>query len=457
LIFSRLKNLGLSKHAEAGIPDLTDFQDPISLVGPEDWPFVLHEHEADVAGTHFDLRIGEPARDIVHSFAIPRGKLPAAGEKVLAIQGPVHSPESLILEGEIPEGYGKGVIRAKEKGVVEVLSSGPSKLRFNRYKGKDTDEYVLARTPRYGDKTWLLMNVTATPDVYPSATAGKPKYKQIKPDKVVGEDDTVVVQPKISGAHTFIVANKGRQIRQFSHRKSKRRKELIQHTYRVPEFVNFRPDFDAVVRSELFAVDKKGVALPESDVSALLNSSVPNARERASERGWRLQNMLLDVLSYKGKDVSSLPYENRRKLLEELSKKIPSSSIPIEAKTLEEKQRLLWAIQTGAYPLTREGVILWSVSDSGKPTKAKFREEEVVRIESIFPGAGGLSGKAAGGFVYRGPGGVRGRVGTGFTASQRIEMHERPREWIGRRAVISSFGRSARDSRKVPVFRYFHE
>jgi len=445
------------KHANAGISDLGEYTDPISVEGPEEWPFVVQEHDADVAGKHFDLRLGEPHRNIVHSFALPKSHLPSAGEKVLAIQGPIHTPDALVIEGDIPSGYGSGTLKTKERGIAEVVGSGPSKLHFNVYRGKDTDEYVMMKVPRYGEHSWLLINVTPTPKSHPDATRGKPTYKTIKSKNIKFDDETVMVQPKVSGAYTYIVANKGRQIRQFSHRKSKRRNELIQHTFRVPELVNLKPNFDAVLKSELFVVDSRGKAVAEKDVSRLLNSSVPKARQMLADRGWKFHNMLFDIVSYKGEDVSSKPYEARYELISNIAKYLPNTQIPYVARTREEKQRLMWAIESKSFPLTDEGVIVWKAKDANTPKKIKFTEDESVRITGIDPGKKGLEGVGAGGFTYKAIVGGQGHVGSGFTAAQRKDMFKNPKSWIGRRAVIKSFGHSARGSRRSPVFKYLHE
>jgi len=432
----------------------SEYLDPVKLLGPIVWPYVLHKHTTVRSGGrhHFDFRLGEPGRDIVHSFALPAGRFPTAGKKVLAIQGPIHAPESLIQEGEIPEGYGKGTLNIARKGIAEIIESGPASIKFNLYKGRDTDEFYLKKWKSADPRAWVLINVTPTPKSYPSGKLGKPTYRRLEDLKY--DDENIIMQPKVSGAHTVIEARKGRQIKQFSTRESKRRKELIQHTWRNPALINYRPDFDAILRSELFAVRENGRAIPEQEVSGLLNSSVPNARRKLKDKGFVFKNLLFDVVEYAGKDYSKEPYDKRYEVLKELVDKIPNAEIPVSAKTREEKQRLYWAIKSKEFPITEEGVVLWS--PAGVPGKVKAQEEEVVRVKDIFPGKGRLLGIGAGGFSYA-TRGASGKVGSGFTEAQRRDMMKNPENWLGKSVSIKSFGPSVHGSRKAPVFRSLHE
>lgn len=126
--------------------------------------YVVHNHQALVAGPHYDLRIQIPGRRLLASWALPKSTIPVnSTQRLLAIRGNDHGFHWLTLEGTIKQGengvkvYGAGTIKIIETGQVEILRwsdrsmitfRGESKLlhgtfhlvRFNnsKFKGKNT-------------------------------------------------------------------------------------------------------------------------------------------------------------------------------------------------------------------------------------------------------------------------------------------------------------------------------
>ena len=93
--------------------------------------FVLHKHLAKAAGPHLDFRVSIPNKDLLESFALPKGVVPKnPGEKVLAVQGSPHGRYWLHVENmDIPDGsYGAGKITTVQRGKVEI--EGWSKLHI---------------------------------------------------------------------------------------------------------------------------------------------------------------------------------------------------------------------------------------------------------------------------------------------------------------------------------------
>lgn len=110
--------------------------------------FCIQEHLAKKAGLHWDLRVevpGEPEalicyigkrhwdqttepkpqrdsdKSVLASWAIPKAKLPAKGERLFAIKTEDHPFEYLTFEGEIGEGYGAGIIKLVQTGDCKVI------------------------------------------------------------------------------------------------------------------------------------------------------------------------------------------------------------------------------------------------------------------------------------------------------------------------------------------------
>ena len=114
---------------------------------------VIQEHTADRAGLHWDVRFecyagetdtylekrsehsGEP-RDtsgdrVLRSFVIPKHEFPSQRGKVrMAIRVDDHPWSYRNFDGEIFEGYGKGVVKLIHCGVVEVSKFTEDKITF---------------------------------------------------------------------------------------------------------------------------------------------------------------------------------------------------------------------------------------------------------------------------------------------------------------------------------------
>jgi hypothetical protein len=145
-----------------GIPSSRTTHDLPSLKDV-DWTMSVQHHDAVKAGPHWDLRLVDPDTGHAHSWAVPKAKFPEAGGKpLLAVQTPTHTSDYALSFGEggpkqIHTGYGRGSVEIKHKEKVNILSSGPDSLRFERVDGKEKERYALVRTNK--DK-WLMRNVT---------------------------------------------------------------------------------------------------------------------------------------------------------------------------------------------------------------------------------------------------------------------------------------------------------
>jgi hypothetical protein len=84
--------------------------------------FILHRHDANRAGIHYDLRLQQLDGDKkVLSFAIPKADIPGGREKYLAVTNFLHEPKWVDIDDiDIPEGYGAGRIELLEKGTMDI-------------------------------------------------------------------------------------------------------------------------------------------------------------------------------------------------------------------------------------------------------------------------------------------------------------------------------------------------
>ena len=104
---------------------------------------------------HWDLRIVDPKLGGALSWAIPKRKFPEEGEKLLAVQTPLHANEYLDFEGELEDNKGTVIKVMDEKAIISYIR--PNAVKFSvPYKGK-MRTYVLVRKLGGDPSTWFFM------------------------------------------------------------------------------------------------------------------------------------------------------------------------------------------------------------------------------------------------------------------------------------------------------------
>jgi hypothetical protein len=454
-----------------GIPDRAHKAPLPDIKKPTGWKMSLQEHHADRAGLHYDLRLIDPNTGHAHSWALPKAKLPAPGEVVLAVQQPTHTSDYSLNFGkgkarEITEGYGKGKVKIKAVEDIDVYHSKPeesgTRFRFNVYKSTGPEEYALVRTSKGQD---LLINKTMTHKrVTHLGLGAKPKMKETAYGDIDVDDNTHALMPKYDGAHTLIdFAREGKIPRLFSYRIPKKHTAgVIEHTHKVPVLLDTRVPKEfkgTVVRAETIGVDREGHAIPASDVGGLLNAAVSRSRARQKEMGVELKPVLLDVEKFRGKSVKDMAYRDRHQMLQQIGKAL-NLSVADMARTPEEKRKLLDDIQGGKHPLTREGVVVRSLLGTGAGMKSKLRPDHDVYVRDIFEATNpqGESVGRAGGFRFSwtpdGP--IVGRVGTGFDHAEAKDMLKNPARYTGRVAKVEAELKTRNGALQKPSFIEWH-
>lgn len=431
-----------------GIPDRSKIQTIPNITNPVIWEGGIHKHDAKRAGLHYDLRLGDPSTHFSHSWALR--SLPTPGEKVLAVHQPTHTLEYMDFKGTIKEGYGAGKVSLHFRDKVEVLEASPSRVLFNLYKGNKTEKYALIH--REG-VNWILFNYTTTKkDQLIPLT--KPSYKEKDFDNLDVKNPNEVFAPKVDGAHNIFILRPNKRVQTFSYRPSKGRVERIDHTYKTDLYKHRAPRSlgTTVLRGELYLPGQVS-----SEVGSVLNSNVFLAREKQQKTG-PLQNMMFDVVTYKGKNVEALPYREKIKILKEIHKEFPQLKIPSFATTPETKKNLVSSIKDKKHEETDEGVVIYNL-DSPLPIKAKIRRDYDLYIKGFYEGTGRLEGKGVGGFIgSESPTSKQEiRVGSGLTDEQRQDMYNNPDKYIGKLVKIYAQEKLKSGKFRMPVFKEFRD
>jgi len=452
----------MAKDFAPGIPKKNLVHELPSVSKPTTWAFGVHDHHAEKRGRHFDLRLGDPDTGHAHSWAIsPKDWPPAPGKATWAIQQSTHSIGYMNFQGEIVEGYGKGKVLLHDRDLSEVTRSSPGHLSFNVYRSTGPEEFTLHRVT---GKNWILMNRTSSRDRMPNLPTDKPKYKELPVNKAPYDDPNYIFSAKIDDAHNlFVFSDADKPVRVVSYRPGKRSPGgVIEHTHKVPSIFGTRTPSGlggTILRGGLYALHPgTGEATAPEAIAGMLNSDVWKSREKQKTHG-ELMPVLYDVVRYKGKDMAGAPYAEKLKVLNEVMKKMPDTfTLPRMAATPEDKHKLLSDIRAGKIPETKEGVVAWHLNEGISPIKVKFTNDHDVYIRDFFPGEGKYKGHAVGGFLFsheqKGP--IVGRVGTGISDIQRLDMHENPEKYKGMVARVKAQQKYSSGALRAPSFQGFH-
>src|SRR3989344_1269589 len=118
--------------------------------------FVIHEHNA--TNLHWDLRL--EMGGFLKSWAIPKQPPLTKGIKRLAVQTEDHLRSYATFEGEIKEGYGKGLVKIWDKGKYKIEEKTGDKLVFDLQGFKLKGRYCLIHAKLGGDeKNWLFFKL----------------------------------------------------------------------------------------------------------------------------------------------------------------------------------------------------------------------------------------------------------------------------------------------------------
>lgn len=118
--------------------------------------FVIHEHYA--SHLHWDLRL--EMGGFLKSWAVPKQPPRTIGIKRLAIQVADHLRSYADFEGEIIDGYGKGIVKIWDKGDYNLIEKTENKIEFTLNGTKLKGKYVLIKIASPEQKNaWLFFKV----------------------------------------------------------------------------------------------------------------------------------------------------------------------------------------------------------------------------------------------------------------------------------------------------------
>jgi bifunctional non-homologous end joining protein LigD len=384
--------------------------------------FVVQQHHA--TRLHWDLRLEHDGA--LASWAIPNGIPPDPSENRLAVRTEDHPLEYLEFEGDIPKGqYGAGTMRIWDRGTYDVHKWEERKVEVTFHGERLKGRYGLFPIGREGDSKndWMIhrMDPPEDPEREPMPDRVLPMMAR-SATTIPRDEDKWSFEVKWDGVRAIAYAQPGR-LRLES-------RNLNDITAAYPEVRGVLDDLgmhEAVLDGEIVAFDEQGKPSFERLQRRMHVVSQSSVRRLAASLP--VVYAIFDLLYLDGHSLIELPYEERRRRLEELE--LGGRAWRVPAAHPGEGERLLEATREQGL----EGVVAKRLGcryepgrRSGNWVKVKNTLRQELVIGGWIPGEGRRAKRIGallmgyfedGTFVYAG------RVGTGFTEATLDELSRR--------------------------------
>jgi hypothetical protein len=393
---------------------------------------LIQKHHAHKAGKHLDFRISGPGG--LYSWAIK--DLPKKpGTNVLAVQQPTHTHDYASFEGKIESGYGAGTVKKHLDENVDIAYANKEKIKLI-----SPTLGPMALINLKDKNNWLLVKMKP----FKGSITHKPKYKSTDISAIDVNDKNQSISSKIDGAHSIVELGRTNHI--YSYRKSKKTGLPIDHTNQLPSIRDMRTPDDlrgTILRTEVYA---KGA--PAETISGILNSSLELSREK--QKKYPLIPSMFNIIRYGRKNVEDAPYSEKIKMMEDINKRLPNLHLPDMAITPKAKKKLIHAIRSGKHPETKEGVIVHNLNEPESFVKAKIRNEYDKYIRTIDPKQRRV------GFSSTKIGPIQGWVGTGISNELNRHLHDRPKDFIGKKVRLNAQQEFSSGALRAPSWAGLH-
>jgi bifunctional non-homologous end joining protein LigD len=377
--------------------------------------FVIQEHHA--RALHWDFRLERDG--VLVSWVLPKGLPVDPGSNHLAVHTEDHPLDYANFAGDIPKGeYGGGRVDIWDHGTYELEKWSEREVMVVLHGKKADGRYVLFQT---GRKNWMIHRMDPAPSDYePIPTRIKPMLAL--PGELPPSDEGWAYEFKWDGVRAVVYVEGGR-VHAFS-RNDKDLAETFPELRRIGEFLGSR---SAVLDGEIVAFDDQGrpnFGLLQQRLN-LGSSSLVTRRARDVPANF----LAFDLLYFEGHSCLTLPYDDRRKLLEKLKLAGDTFATPPSIRDRKGVDVLAISKERGL-----EGVVIKrrdSPYYAGQRTGAWIKVKNLRTQEVVIGGWTAGKGERAGslgalllGIPSDGKLTYAGKVGTGFSAETRKEILE---------------------------------
>src|SRR4051794_31406080 len=267
--------------------------------------FVIQEHHA--RSLHWDLRLERDG--VLVSWAVPKGIPTDPKRNHLAVHVEDHPLDYIDFAGEIPEGeYGAGKVRIWDHGTYECEKWREDEVIVIFHGQRVQGKYVLFRTK---GKNWMIhrMDPPADPGEDPMPEHVVPMMARLS--ELPRNDRDYGFEVKWDGVRAVSYCEGGRV-----HIESRNLRDV---TKQYPELRKLGRELGsrrAVLDGEIVAFDKDGHPSFQLLQPRMHVTSESTIRRHMTETP--VVYMIFDILYLEGRNTMSLPYTERRELLEGL-------------------------------------------------------------------------------------------------------------------------------------------
>ncbi len=283
---------------------------PIDGKVPLKGRLVVQQHDADRAGSHWDIRVVIPNQGRSISFVygsskekIKNGEQFSIGRGRISkiIRQPDHSAKYADFEGTIDEGYGKGSVRKVYDKDILITKLNNDEIQFI-VEGQKVTMFQM-------DEDWGMNSSGATTSKFKPLPKGKYAIPK-EYDKYI-QSGEYIAQEKIDGGNYTMIIDEYGNGHIVSHREGK--DGWIDQQYKIRD-KSIYGDLPAgtVLQGEIWHKDGP------YRTAGILNSHPLKAHNEQRKHG-NLQFTAWDIKSLAGNDVSDLPHEERYELLKSMS------------------------------------------------------------------------------------------------------------------------------------------
>ena len=377
--------------------------------------FVVQEHHA--TALHWDFRLERDG--VLVSWAVPKGLPVDPKANHLAVHTEDHPLDYYDFEGEIPKGqYGGGKVVLWDQGTYEVEEWEDRKVKVVLHGKRVEGEYVLFQTD---GKNWMMrrMSPPAAKDYAPMPEGLVPMLASTAsalPDK----QERWAYEFKWDGVRALVSVDGGRATAQ-----SRNRLDITGSYPELAELGKALGSTRVVLDGELVVFDPKG----RSDFGLLQQRmKLTGEAVKRVAKTFPAVYLVFDVLYLDGRDLTRLPYAERRAILDKLDLNGPSWQTPpsfpgegdaVRAASIERGFEGIMAKRLdGTYSPGRR-------VDHWRKVKNIRRQEMVVGGWTKGEGArAGHLGSLLLGYYDDGELRYAGHVGTGFNAKTLLDLEK---------------------------------
>ncbi len=316
--YDEMRELGSTPEPPA--EHVSDDVDP--LTAPVGESFVIQQHHA--TALHHDLRLemSNETTPVLVSWAVPKGLPRRRGDRHLAIRTEDHPMAYATFSGTIPAGeYGGGEVRIFDRGTYEMVDRSDDRITFRLHGDRLHGVWHLVHTGvEDGKDQWLAL---MSEDLRPKGD-GPPSIDPMLAT-LTGEafdDPDWVFEPKWDGIRAVAVCGEDTRLI------SRNDKDITVAYPELHRLHNQVVAHDAILDGEVVAFDE-GVPSFQR-LQQRMHLREPRRVEQMS-REIPVAYIVFDVLFVDGEDLTGRPWEERRRVLEQLV--VPSESVQLSPVT----------------------------------------------------------------------------------------------------------------------------